>query len=258
MSVDFHSPDLQRTYSDRIVSEDWRIWCQEHLSPNGKDVVDIGCGGGIYSRGFAALGAKSVTGVDLSKQYVNEAEEASRSLPNVRFVVGSAAETGLPDGYADIVFHRAVIHHLSEEVQVRSAAENFRILRPGSVCAVQDRTMEDVESTHPDHWIRSTLFEEFPRLLDTERGRRPSTDDYSAIMKVAGFAKVEVLRHAETRKGYSTFDELEADVLARKGKSILFELSDAELHTYCAALAAKSTPPPIVEVDSWTVWLGTK
>ena len=115
-----------------------------------------------------------------------------------------------------------------------------------------------MESTQSDHWIRSTLFEVFPRLLETERARRPTTVGYFKIMHESGFGKIDVLQYAETRKRYSSFAELEAKTLGRKGKSILFERSDAELRTYCAALAQKGAMPPITEADSWTVWIGTK
>ncbi len=258
MAVDFQADDLRRTYSDRAVDDDWLAWCKRYLSPSGKTVVDIGCGGGIYSRGFAALGAKSVIGIDSSARYVKEAREASRALPGLRFAVGAADNTGLPDRCADIVFHRAVIHHLSTEVQARGATEMHRILVSGGQCVVQDRTLEDVESTQPEHWIRSTLFEAFPRLLEAERARRPTTAGYAKVMGASGFDKIDVLRYAEIRKRYSCFQELEAEILARKGKSILFELTDAELRTYCTALARKSATPPIIEADAWTVWIATK
>jgi SAM-dependent methyltransferase len=221
-------------------------------------VVDLGCGGGIYSRGFASLGAKSVIGIDLSPRYIDEAQKASGSFSVLRFAMGSADNSGLPDRCADIVFHRAVIHHLNAEGQARGAAEMYRILESGGKCVVQDRTLEDVESARPDHWVRSTLFEVFPRLLETERARRPTTAAYAKIMKESGFGTIDVLQYAETRKRYSSFEELETEILARKGKSILFELSDAELRTYCKALAQKRATPPIIEADSWTVWIGTK
>ena len=75
--MNFHSPDTRRTYSERSVDEGWRAWCRQYLAPEHKDVVDIGCGGGIYSLGFISLGARTVTGVDSSAQYLEEARLAS-------------------------------------------------------------------------------------------------------------------------------------------------------------------------------------
>lgn len=258
MAVDFKSSALERAYSDREVDDDWKAWCVKQLSPAGKDVVDLGCGGGIYARGFAALGTKSVLGIDFSEQYVRESKEASASLSNIRFAVGRVEDTGLPDGCADIVFHRAVIHHLSADAQARGAEEMHRLVRAHGVCVVQDRTIEDVESNDPRYWIRATLFEQFPRLLETERKRRPSTDAYSDTLRDAGFARVDVLRFSETRRVYASLDDLVTEILARKGKSILFELSDTELRTYCDALADRHASVPIVESDAWTIWLGAR
>jgi ubiquinone/menaquinone biosynthesis C-methylase UbiE len=257
MAVDFQTGELGRTYNDRTVTPDWLEWCRVELAPTGKRVVDLGCGGGIYSRGFAELNAHMVIGIDSAVQYVEEANEESQALSNVRFAVGTASHTGLADRSADIVFHRAVIHHLDGREQVAGAIEMRRVLDAGGLCVVQDRTVEDVESTHPDHWIRATLFEAFPRLLETERGRRPSTPGYAKVMRESGFEKVEVLKYSETRKHYASFSQLESEILARKGKSILFELTDEELRIYCAALAAKVEDAPIVEADSWTIWLGS-
>src|SRR5690349_9008031 len=77
--VQFASPAAARTYSDRGVDLSWNEWAAENLQPARKDVVDIGCGGGIYSFGFAALGARSVIGVDKTDQYIAEAK--SRVAP---------------------------------------------------------------------------------------------------------------------------------------------------------------------------------
>jgi 2-polyprenyl-6-hydroxyphenyl methylase/3-demethylubiquinone-9 3-methyltransferase len=42
-------------------------WIDQHANLNGKEVIDIGCGGGLLSEGMAALGAK-VTGIDLGEK----------------------------------------------------------------------------------------------------------------------------------------------------------------------------------------------
>ena len=54
------------------------------LKPTGKDVVDVGCGDGIYSKGFVLCGAKSVLGIDSSEQYI---EEAGNFCPDADFQV---------------------------------------------------------------------------------------------------------------------------------------------------------------------------
>ena len=116
-TMNFDSFEAQRIYSDRSVDENWRVWCRQYLAPANKDVVDIGCGGGIYSRGFISLGARTVTGVDSSAQYLEEARLASPSEAKLSFALGSATASGLPDACANIVFQRAVIHHLTERDQ---------------------------------------------------------------------------------------------------------------------------------------------
>jgi ubiquinone/menaquinone biosynthesis C-methylase UbiE len=256
--MQFASPAAARAYSDRAVDPSWNEWAVQNLMPAGKDVVDIGCGGGIYSFGFAALGARSVIGIDKSPQYVDEARQRVSPSDAIAFRSGDAEDTQLPDASADIVFERAVIHHLSTEQMARNATEARRLLRDHGVFAVQDRTIEDVESDDPQHWIRATLFEVFPRLLDVERSRRPSRQAYSRLLTGAGFRNVRELRYDEVRRRYVSFDELKGEILTRKGKSILFELNDAELELYCRRLEVKTRDHPLIERDVWTLWLARK
>ena len=254
----FSSPETGRTYSDRMVDRSWNEWARLNLDPMGKDVVDIGCGGGIYSLGFAAIGARSVIGIDLSAQYLEEARASSPEGGALTFRAGSAMATGLPDGCVDLVFERALIHHLTGAEREDNALEARRLMRSGGMLIVQNRTLEDARSSDPRHWIRATLFETFPHLLAFEAARRPATLDYTDLLRRKGFSEVRTLRFEEVRKVYTTFDELRAEILGRKGKSILFELSDGELEVYCERLLAKSASHPLVECDPWTVWLGTK
>jgi ubiquinone/menaquinone biosynthesis C-methylase UbiE len=256
--VKFASPITARTYSDRAVDRSWNDWALRTLKPSGKDVVDIGCGGGIYSYGFAAIGARSVTGIDSSNQYIDEANVGLSQSDAISFMSGNALSTSLQGDCADIVFERALIHHLTEPEMAANAAEAKRLLRSGGLFVVQDRTIEDVESSDPQHWIRATLFETFPRLVDFERARRPSRQRYARLLVDSGFKAVREVAYEEVRKTYSSFAQLRDEVLSRKGKSILFELSDVELEGYCARLREKAANLPLVERDPWTVWLATR
>ena len=224
----------------------------------GKDVVDIGCGGGIYSRGFAALNARSVIGIDSSPQYIAEAGAGALDAGRLTFRLGTAADTALADESADLVFERALIHHLTTEEKIANAGEARRLLRSDGMLVVQDRTLEDVQASEPRYWIRATLFETFPRLLEFERARRPSRQHYAALLEKAGFGSVRQCSFDEVRRTYDSFAQLGDEIRSRKGKSILFQLSDEELEVYCDRLRSKAEDHPLIERDPWTVWLASK
>lgn len=83
-SVQFDAPDAGNIYGGRVADPAWESWCCANLQPSGRDVADIGCGGGIYSVGFARLGAENVIGVDKPEPYVREATAGCR-VSNVTF-----------------------------------------------------------------------------------------------------------------------------------------------------------------------------
>lgn len=254
----FNSASASNIYSGRSADSESSTWLRSHVSPEGKIVLDIGCGGGIYTRAFHELGASHVTGVDGSKQYIEETQAAMLDIASVNFIHSSATDVGLADGCSDIIFERALIHHLSSDEQYDNARECFRLLKDDGKLVVQDRTIEDVLSQDPATWIRNTLIEMFPRLVSFEEKRRPRSDDYEGILSKAGFAKVKQHTFVETRRTYSSAQALREEVMKRKGKSILFELSDAELSQYCDALEAKSATHALVEKDPWSIWIAEK
>ncbi len=255
--MDFTTSSAKNIYSDRSAHPVWEQWCLSTLMPEGKDVADIGCGGGIYLRAFSSLGASSVVGIDSSPQYIAEAVDASKGYGNITYVVANATNTGLDNRSIDIAFERALIHHFSINQKKQNIIELRRILRPLGMLAVQDRTYEDVCSIDSAHWIRATLFKCFPQLLEYERFRRPLRSGYREMLKKLGFQIVGVVTLDEVRKVYASFTELETEMLARKGKSILFELSDTQLKHYCAELEKVSVDQKLEEIDRWTIWVAS-
>src|SRR5262249_9808097 len=83
-----------------------------------------------------------------------------------------AVATGLPMASADIVFERALIHHLGD--LKACFAEARRVLVPRGTLIVQDRTPADVDLPGSPEHLRGYFFERFPRLGDVERTRRPT------------------------------------------------------------------------------------
>jgi ubiquinone/menaquinone biosynthesis C-methylase UbiE len=255
-SIDFHSQSVSGTYTSRTAGEDWGRSIRTIVDPQGAIVADIGCGGGIYSRAWSDLGASRVVGIDFSTQMVSDATAASTGFPALTFSQGNATDTGLPDAWVDIVFERALIHHLPDPGA--AFAEARRILKPGGVLIVQDRTMDDVlQPASPSHF-RGYFFEAFPRLLEIERRRRPDASAVAKAMTHVGFTEISSAPVPEVRRTYASLDELQTDLRARTGRSILHELTDSELDLLIGQISERVADSfPLREVDYWTIWTAT-
>jgi ubiquinone/menaquinone biosynthesis C-methylase UbiE len=253
MGIDFHSEAVKDTYATRDAHADWARAIREWVDPAGKRVIDIGCGGGIYSLAWADLGAGQVTGVDFSRVMVDTAAAKAAGRANIGFRVGAADDTGLPSQSADVVFERALIHHLAEyDGCFREAS---RLLAAGGMLLVQDRTVDDVQLPGSAEHIRGYFFECFPRLSAFESGRRPSDARVRQALQAAGFTGIETRTLWETRKKYDDFDALARDLQARTGRSILHELNDGEIDTLVKFIADRvGGSDGIVEKDRWTLW----
>lgn len=257
MPINFHDKANATTYASRTADESWLDQMGKVLAGSLPDqVADIGCGGGIYSRGWKALGAKSVVGIDFSQQMIDDAR-ASTIDPDINFHVGSAYETGLAADTYDIVFSRAVIHHLND--LVNAMREAFRIARPGGMVIVQDRTIEDVfQPASPTHF-RAHFFTEFPRLLEEEEQRRPGTVAFANVLREVGFEKVTSESFWESRRIYADEESLRVDLRSRTGRSILHDLTDEELTRLTDVIVdAIDGRYPLKEEDRWTMWIGRK
>lgn len=252
MGIDFQDAANSRTYSGRTADVSWRAAALALTDPVGADVADVGAGGGTYTRAWHELGAATVAAVDSSAPILSAARESYGDLPGVRFVLGEAAATGLPNGSVDIVFERALIHHVSDLLPI--AAEARRLLRPGGVYLVQDRTCEDAfEPGSPSH-PRGWFFDVFPRLRAVESARRPDTDKVVSAMAETGFREPSAQSLWETRREYADREDYLSEIRRRTGRSILHELTDDELDHLVEQLRRRLPQGPVTERDRWTLW----
>lgn len=105
----------------------------------GMDVLDIGCGIGGPARAIALSTGATVTGIDLTPDFIVTARSLSRMAgmgDRVRFETASA--TALP--FADAAFDGATMLHVGMNIPDKAGvfAEAARVLKPGAVFAVYD------------------------------------------------------------------------------------------------------------------------
>lgn len=258
MAIDFHSRENRSSYSTRAADPTWVKKINDLCDVKGKKVLDIGCGGGIYTKALAMMGASSVTGVDFSRQQLLSAKENCREYSNIDFRLGDALDTKLENDRFDIVLERAVIHHIKD--LTLCANEIYRVLKPGGICIIQDRTPEDCLVEGSKSHIRGYFLEKFPPLIRKETSRRHSSEKVRDALQEAGFKVCKEYKLWEVRKTYNDIEELVRDLMNRTGRSILHELTDRQLEELAVYIKRQNFKPgePIVEKDRWTIWHAVK
>jgi SAM-dependent methyltransferase len=120
--------------------------------PAGKDVVDIGCGGGGLVRELAAAGARA-TGVEISPEQVAPALAADPDGVG-RYLVGRAERLPLPDASMDVAIFMRALHHVPPGELKPALREARRVLRPDGLVYVAEPLAEG------DYFALSSLVED--------------------------------------------------------------------------------------------------
>jgi len=258
MPINFHDENNRQTYATRNADAAWKALMLDTITVSNKQIADIGCGGGIYTKALIEMGAAHVTGVDFSAEMLKGAAANCQHMANVTFLQGDAYQSNLPANSLDMILERALIHHLKD--LDACFKEAFRVLKNGGVFIIQDRTPNDCLMPGEENHIRGYFFEKFPQLARKEVARRYESEQVQQALQSNGFQIIKIESLWETRYIYNEFEQLERDLLLRTGRSILHELGDAELQELVSFLKQKLNhcQPPIIEKDLWTIWFAVK
>ena len=151
------------------------------------DVVEFAPGMGVTARLTLALAPASYTAVErdaAAAEIVRGYLDGDRQ----RCVVGSAAETGLPDASATVVYGEAMLTMQTEEAKRQIVREAARLLKPGGRYAVHEMCLvegvgvgarKDVERALTGvvhHGVRPLAVSEWRALLESEGFRVTRTE----------------------------------------------------------------------------------
>lgn len=105
--------------------------------PAGGKVLEIAPGPGYFCIELAKLGNFQITGLDISKSFVEIAQSnAAEADLQIDFREGNASAMPFKDNTFDFTFCQAAFKNFSEPV--KAIAEMYRVLRPGGLSVISD------------------------------------------------------------------------------------------------------------------------
>lgn len=101
--VENPSPSLEQYQTPAGMAAD--ILFDAYDDINGRRVIDLGCGTGIFSIGASMMGAEEVMGIDIEESAIGVAEEQAGKfgLKNVSFIAGDVEKMNTENLKADTV-----------------------------------------------------------------------------------------------------------------------------------------------------------
>jgi len=87
------------------------------------NVLEIGCGTGLFTKKVFELTGAKITATDLSAELLNQAKA---KIPNATFLVDDAMNMSFKENSFDVVFGSSVLHHLDMTVSLK---EIYRVLK---------------------------------------------------------------------------------------------------------------------------------
>lgn len=149
---------------------------QTYVNLNGKNVIDVGCGGGILSESMAAQGAK-VTGIDLSENVLAVAKQHAKTqnliLDYQQLDVTTLAQQKA--GEYDVVTCMELLEHVPDPAQIIAACA--KLAKPDG------KLFFSTINRNPKAYLFAILGAEYVLKLLPK-----GTHDYSKFIRPAEFA----------------------------------------------------------------------
>ena len=136
----------------------------EKIPPTSR-VLEIAPGPGYFCIELARLGDYEISGLDISKSFVEISRKnaAAAGLP-LNFRLGNASDMPFADGSFDVTFCQAAFKNFSQPV--KAICEMYRVLRPNGMAMIVD-LRSDASSAEIEHEVKgmglSHLNETFTR-----------------------------------------------------------------------------------------------
>lgn len=156
--------------------------------PPGTTVLDVGCGIGGSSRILGKDYGFAVTGITISPQQVQRAQELTAAELDVQFLVDDAMALSFPDGSFDVVWSIEAGPHMPDKAIF--ARELMRVIKPGGILVLADWNQRDSRQKPLNFWEKPVM----QQLLDQwSHPAFSSIEGFSELLEATEFVEGKVV-----------------------------------------------------------------
>jgi len=162
--------------------------------------LDVACGTGrLLAAVHGAWPGMKLTGIDLSRPYLDEARRLIGRTARVKLDEAAAEALPFADASLDLVVSSFLLHELPREIRAKAIAEMARVLKPGGLIVIVDSLQK---GDRPDwdglldlfpHYFHEPYYAEYTAgSLEgwfTTAGLQPVSTELAFLSKVAAFTK---------------------------------------------------------------------
>ncbi|MCL2517940.1 MAG: methyltransferase domain-containing protein [Oscillospiraceae bacterium] len=184
------------------------LWLKALQIENGMNVLDVGCGGGIFSHRIKTyLPDVTITGMDRDSAHIEFARAKTIELGlDCAFVTGDAIDLPFADGTFDLCYSQSVMNFCEPHQFVK---EQYRVLKPNGRIVILCGTKSQ---NTPESWIPTDECEEkelFDKVwreaekneLSNIKNYESNVNNYYAYLDEHGFKNISADAFAFVIKG---------------------------------------------------------
>ena len=178
------------------------------LSPEGLNIIDIGCGAGKITRALSEMGAY-VTGIDPGERQIKLARSV-KLIGNERFLEGAAEKLPLDSKSMDIALFCNSFHHVNRDNFDIAIEEAHRVLKPGGKLYFSEPIADGPQF-------------ELSRLINDETEVRALAYEKIVNIPQTGFHAISEVTYITENK-YKNFDAFRANSTSiNPARDLIFE-----------------------------------
>jgi len=159
--------------------------------------VDIGTGPGFLGLELSKITAMKVCFVDLKQEALDTAKSSFDLLEadnEAEFIQADVHSLPLEDNYADFIMSRGSIWFWDEPEN--GLKEIYRVLKPGGVAVIGGGLGRYLPKT-----MRSRMQESLKQGLQERNEKRPSLEEFEAMVKRAGLPDYRIMTDGDSSSG---------------------------------------------------------